>query len=89
MCCEAGRSNPMRTWATAGLAVILLAAGSVVAVEAGDRPNILLILSDDQSYPHVGCYHNPDIKTPNLDQLASQGMRFDRAYVACPQCVSA
>ena len=51
------------------------------------KPNILLVLSDDHSAPHVGCYNNPDIKTPNLDKLASQGMRFDRAYVACPQCV--
>jgi len=51
------------------------------------RPNILLILSDDHSFPHVGCYGNTDIRTPNLDRFASQGMRFDRAYVTCPQCV--
>jgi arylsulfatase A-like enzyme len=51
------------------------------------RPNILLVLSDDHSYPHVGCYGNPDIKTPNLDRFAAQGMRLDRAYVSCPQCV--
>lgn len=54
---------------------------------AAEKPNILLILSDDQSYPHVGCYGNPDIKTPNLDRFASQGMRFDRMYVMAPQCV--
>jgi arylsulfatase A-like enzyme len=53
---------------------------------ADDRPNILLVLSDDQSAPHVGCYGNPDIHTPNLDRFASEGMRFDRAYVMCPQC---
>lgn len=51
------------------------------------RSNILLVLSDDHSYPHVGCYGNPDIKTPNLDRFAAQGLRLDRAYVACPQCV--
>jgi len=49
--------------------------------------NILLVLSDDQSAPHVGCYGNPDVKTPNLDKFATQGMRFNRAYVTCPQCV--
>ncbi len=54
---------------------------------AAERPNILLVLSDDHSVPHVGCYGNPDIKTPNLDRFAAEGLRFDRAYVACPQCV--
>jgi len=60
-----------------------------LALAAGDeeKPCILLVLSDDHSVPHVGCYDNPDIRTPNLDRFASQGMRLDRAYVACPQCV--
>src|SRR5574341_1697528 len=51
------------------------------------RPNVLLVLSDDHSAAHVGAYGNPDIKTPNLDKFAAQGMRFERAYVAAPQCV--
>ncbi len=49
--------------------------------------NLLLILTDDHSAPHVGAYGNPDIMTPNLDAFAAQGMRFDRAYVTSPQCV--
>src|SRR5262245_53610678 len=57
------------------------------SVAAADRPNVLVVLSDDHSVPHVGCYGNKDIKTPNLDRLAAEGMRFDRAYVTCPQCV--
>src|SRR6187549_478771 len=57
------------------------------ALPAAARPNILHIMSDDHSYPHLGCYGNPDIKTPNLDKFAAQGIRLDRAYVACPQCV--
>src|SRR4051812_49213073 len=56
-------------------------------VAAADRPNVLVVLSDDHSVPHVGCYGNKDIKTPNLDRFAAEGMRFDRAYVTCPQCV--
>jgi N-sulfoglucosamine sulfohydrolase len=64
-----------------------VAAASRAAAQSGNRPNILLVLSDDHSAPHVGCYHNPDIRTPNLDRFAAQGMRFDRAYVTCPQCV--
>jgi N-sulfoglucosamine sulfohydrolase len=51
------------------------------------RPNVLLVLSDDHSAAHVGAYGNADIKTPNLDAFAKEGMRFNRAYVAAPQCV--
>jgi arylsulfatase A-like enzyme len=50
-------------------------------------PNLLLVLSDDHSAAHVGCYGNPDIHTPNLDAFAKEGVRFERYYVACPQCV--
>jgi len=50
-------------------------------------PNILVVLSDDHSAAHVGCYGNAEIKTPNLDRFAGEGMRFERAYVAAPQCV--
>ena len=58
------------------------------ALHAADpKLNVLLILSDDHSYPHVGCYGNKDILTPNLDKFAAEGMRFDRAYVTSPQCV--
>src|SRR4051794_33679446 len=58
------------------------------AVAAADRPpNVLLILSDDHSVPHLGCYGNPDIKTPNIDAFAKEGMRFDRYYVGTSQCV--
>jgi N-sulfoglucosamine sulfohydrolase len=52
-----------------------------------DKPNILFILSDDHSVPHLGCYGDPNIKTPNLDKLAAEGMRFERTYTTAPQCV--
>ena len=68
------------------LTALLLVALPAAAAKA-DKLNILLVLSDDHSAPHVGCYGNPDIKTPNLDKFAAQGLRCDRAYVACPQCV--
>src|SRR5581483_6813969 len=51
------------------------------------RPNILFLLSDDHSYPYLGCYGNPDVRTPNLDRFAAEGLRFDRMFVSCPQCV--
>lgn len=50
-------------------------------------PNILFLLSDDHSYPYLSCYGNRDVRTPNLDRLASEGLRFDRMFVSCPQCV--
>jgi arylsulfatase A-like enzyme len=67
--------------------IALLLASLAQLSAAEPKLNVLLILSDDQSYPHVGCYGNKDVMTPNLDKFAAQGMRFDRAYVACPQCV--
>ena len=66
-------------------ALLLALAGSAAAQTA--PPNVLLVLSDDHSAAHVGCYGNKDIKTPNLDRFAAEGLRCDRAYVACPQCV--
>jgi N-sulfoglucosamine sulfohydrolase len=62
----------------------LLAAGPRLAAAP---PNVLVVLSDDHSAPHLRCYGNPDIKTPTFDAFAKTAVRFDRAYVACPQCV--
>jgi len=51
------------------------------------KPNILLILSDDHSSPHLSCAGDPNLKTPNIDKLAQEGMSFQRAYTTAPQCV--
>jgi arylsulfatase A-like enzyme len=80
------RRDLVRAGAATGTILPALTGGHAAAA-AQQRPNILLILSDDHSVPHVGCYGNPDIKTPNLDRFAAEGIRFDRAYVTCPQCV--
>lgn len=66
---------------------ILLLTMLLSGIGRAEQPNILIVLSDDQSWAHVGCYGNPDIKTPNLDAFAKEGMRFDRYYVGTPQCV--
>jgi arylsulfatase A-like enzyme len=50
------------------------------------RPNVILILADDLGWADVGCYGSTYHKTPNLDRLAAQGMRFTDAYAACPVC---
>lgn len=49
------------------------------------RPNILLIVSEDNG-PELGCYGEPSVQTPILDQLAAEGVRFQNAYVAQPGC---
>ena len=40
------------------------------------RPNFVIIFADDQGYQDVGCFGSPNIKTPNLDRMAAEGMRF-------------
>lgn len=74
---------------TALVAILLLSAMPCLQAlgAQSDKPNVLVILSDDHSAAHVGCYGNPDVKTPNLDAFAASGLRCDRAYVTCPQCV--
>lgn len=52
----------------------------------GKLPNILIILTDDQGYHDVSYYGTGDIRTPNLDALAAEGMRFDNFYANCPVC---
>jgi uncharacterized sulfatase len=47
---------------------------------------IVFIMTDTQRYDMVGCYGNPDMHTPNLDRLASEGVRFERAYTCQPVC---
>ncbi|QHI68280.1 sulfatase family protein [Tichowtungia aerotolerans] len=56
-------------------------------VSAASRPNILLITTDDQGL-QVGCYGDELARTPNLDRLAEQGVRFTQAYIAQASCSS-
>jgi N-sulfoglucosamine sulfohydrolase len=63
----------------------LLATASLTA--AADKPNILFLLSDDHSYPFVSAFGDTNVKTPTLDKLAAEGMKFHRFFTGCPQCV--
>ena len=53
---------------------------------AADRPNIIYILADDAGYGDFSCYGSTQLKTPNIDQLAGEGMRFTRHYAGCTVC---
>jgi arylsulfatase A len=51
-----------------------------------EKPNVVIIFTDDQGYQDLGCYGSPDIRTPHLDQLAEEGMRFTDFYVVASVC---
>lgn len=54
---------------------------------AAERPpNLIFILTDNQGAWTLGCYGNSDIRTPNIDKLAAQGMRMTRAFSSNPVC---
>jgi arylsulfatase A-like enzyme len=61
---------------------------AAAAVAQPKRPNILFILTDDQRFDDLGCMGNPVIRTPNVDRLAEQGVRFDNSFVTTAICCS-
>jgi arylsulfatase A-like enzyme len=71
---------------------LLLLAAAVVSIVTGaahgaeSRPNIVLIVADDLGWADLGCYGSRYHRTPHLDRLAQQGMRFTQAYASCPVC---
>ena len=56
------------------------------AVYAQKAPNIVVFIADDLNQQDVGCYGNADVRTPNIDLLAQEGMRFTKAYAASSMC---
>ncbi|HYF00967.1 MAG TPA: sulfatase-like hydrolase/transferase, partial [Planctomycetota bacterium] len=66
------------------LAVVMFAGGA--AAQEGRPPNVVVIFCDDLGYGDLGCYGSSTIKTPNLDRLAAQGIRFTDFYSAYPVC---
>lgn len=57
--------------------------------EEKERPNIMILMSDNHSWNHLGCYGDPVIKTPNIDKVAAQGVRFTNAFCSSPSCTPA
>ena len=72
------------------VAVLVLSLGmataSLAEVDKKQPPNILFILTDNQAASLLGAYGNPDIRTPNIDQLADEGIQFNRFYAANGMC---
>lgn len=59
---------------------------SVLGAKSDSRPNIIYVMADDLGYGHLGCYGQEKIKTPNIDRLASEGLRFTDFYAGYTVC---
>lgn len=68
------------------LRLFVLLATAAVAHAAPAKPNLVFILTDNQGAWTLGCYGNPDIRTPHIDKLAAEGIRFTRALSSNPVC---
>jgi len=68
------------------LGIVLLGIVLCSAAFAQPKPNIVLFVADDLHRFDLGCYGAVNCKTPNIDQLASEGIRMDQCYTAFPQC---
>ncbi|HDR67509.1 MAG TPA: sulfatase, partial [Bacteroidaceae bacterium] len=66
--------------------ILFFLASNLLMAQAPDQPNIIFIMADDLGYHDLGCYGQELIKTPNLDKLASQGLRFTQFYAGAPVC---
>ena len=66
------------------ITALLLA--SSATIQAADRPNIVVILADDLGWADLSCYGSIFHETPNLDELAAEGMRFTQGYASHSYC---
>ena len=70
-------------WSLAALSLVLAAPLSAIAAAP---PNIIIIFTDDMGYGDLGCYGHPTIRTPNIDRMAAEGMKFTSFYSAAEVC---
>lgn len=68
------------------LYLTMAASGTALWAQQPRQPNIIFILADDLGYGDIGCYGQQKIKTPNIDRLAGEGMRFTQAYAGAAVC---
>lgn len=77
----------MKLMRTRSLFILLLLIGAAESSHAASvRPNIIFIMADDLGYGHLGCYGQRRIRTPHLDRMADEGMRFTDVYAGCCVC---
>ena len=83
------RRRPSHAWSLISVIVLgglLPIAASTRARGDEGRPNVVFVLVDDMGYADVGCYGARDIRTPNLDRMAREGMQFTRFYAGATVC---
>ena len=68
------------------LIALLLSALTTVPASTAEQPNIVVLFTDDLGYGELSCQGNPEIPTPHIDSIASNGVRFTSGYVAGPNC---
>jgi arylsulfatase A len=68
------------------IALVLVAVAGRQTFAANGPPNVVVVLIDDLGATDLGCYGSKFYRTPNVDRLAAEGMRFTQAYSACPVC---
>jgi N-sulfoglucosamine sulfohydrolase len=69
-----------------GLFLFLLTLTGRASMQTANRPNIVLFIADDLAWEDTGAYGNPKVRTPNIDRLAREGLRFTRAFVTISSC---
>ena len=68
------------------LALMIISTLTTLAAETGSRPNVVIVMADDQGFGDTSYNGHPELKTPNLDDLAKSGLRMDRFYTAHFNC---
>lgn len=71
---------------TSALCVLFIALAAVLAAAPARPANVIVILTDDQGYGDLGCYGSPTIRTPHLDRMAAEGVRFTDFYSGAEVC---
>jgi arylsulfatase A-like enzyme len=66
--------------------MLMVSIGVSASAAPVSKPNVIVILTDDQGAADAGCYGSQDLKTPHIDALASQGVRFSQFYSGAPVC---
>lgn len=66
--------------------VLAVVPPGIISADDATQPNFIVFLTDDQGWGDLGCYGHPEIKSPNLDQFAAEGLRLTQCYAACSVC---